>query len=98
MSLLRLIEGIISIARPSDPIGYAAFDSAYTGTDVLFDFGAIRKDIYMEFDQPVTVKLNSSSNTGISLAAGKWWWTGEYASKAYITFSTSTNLRLVANG
>lgn len=98
MSLFRVIEGIVS-TRPPVPLGDFTSDGLQaTAADVPFNFGGLRKDIHIENDQPVLVKFNSSSNPGMTVAAGAWDWSGEFASSAFVTFSAPTNFKIFANG
>lgn len=98
MSLFRLVEGIIS-TRPTNALGDFATDGVQAvATDVAFDFGGLRKDIHIECDQPVTVKFNTSASPAINVASGVWNWTGEFATKAFVSFTTQTNFRMQANG
>lgn len=98
MSLFRLIEGVIS-TRPSKALGDFAVEAVQpAAVDVEFDFGDLRKDIHVEVDQPVTIKFNSAAAPGMTVASGVWDWTGEFAKKAFVTFTASTNFRMLANG
>lgn len=95
---LRIVEGNVT-DRTLGPLGNFVTDGPQvTAVDVLFDFGGLRKDIHIENDKPVTVKFDSASNTGMTIAAGSWDWTGEFAAKAFVTFTMTTNFRMFANG
>lgn len=99
MSVFRLVEGIISIGRPTQPVGNAYYDGMFNPTvNQLFDFGAVRKDVHIECDQEITVRFNSTSAPAITIVAGVWDFTDENANKAYITFGSVTNMSLYANG
>lgn len=98
MNPFRLIEGIVS-TRPTKPLGSFSVEGPQAAAaDVPFDFGGLRKDIHVESDQPFTIKFNSASNPGQDVVAGSWDWTGEFASKAFVTFTTPTDFKLQANG
>jgi hypothetical protein len=86
--------------RQQGPLGYALFDNTITGaqTNFLIDFNGVRKDIHLENDSPITVRLNSISSDPMVLSAGIWDWTDEYANKIYITTTVSTMIQLYANG
>lgn len=98
MSLLRLVEGVIS-TRPSKSLGsFAVEGPEVAAVDKEFDFGGLRKDIHIENDQPITVKFNSASAPGMVVVAGTWDWTGEFAKKAFVTFTAPTDFKMQANG
>jgi hypothetical protein len=99
MSVFRLIEGIISLARPTQPIGNAFFDGTYgPATDTLFDLGAIRKDIHIENNIEIIVKLGSASADPVAIRPGVWDFTEEWTDKLYITTSAATQIVIYANG
>jgi len=96
--LLRLVEGVIS-TRPKVALGNFSVDGMEAiATDKEFDFGGLRKDIHVECNQPVTVKFNSADGAGMTVVAGAWDWTGEFAKKAFITFTAPTDFKMQANG
>jgi len=98
MSLFRLVEGIIS-TRPTKALGHFSVDGPEAiATDKEFDFGGLRKDIHVECNQPVTVKFNDTVGPGDTVAAGAWDWTGEFAKKAFVTFTAPTDFKMMANG
>jgi hypothetical protein len=98
MSLLRLVEGIIS-TRPTVPLGDFTTDGLQAAaTDVPFDFGGLRKDVHVECDQPILIKFNVSTVPGQAVASGAWDWTGNFANKAYVTFAVPTNFKMRADG
>ena len=99
MSVFQVIQGIISIKRPPKPLGYFSEENDYAAGTQTFDFGKIRKDISIQTNQPITVKLNDASSQPIQLSSGTWDFTGEWASKAIVTFSaTTTHFAIYANG
>lgn len=99
MSVFRLIEGIISIARPTKSIGSASFEGTYgPATDQLFNLGAIRKDIHIENNIAISVKMGSASAAPAVIAPGVWDFTDEWADKVYITTTTATQIAIYANG
>lgn len=96
--LFRLIEGYVS-TRPKKPLGnFSQEGPQVAAADVLFDFGGLRKDVHIECDQPVTVKFNTSAGPGQGVVAGCWDWTGEFATKAFVTFTAPTDFKIEANG
>jgi tetrahydromethanopterin S-methyltransferase subunit H len=98
VSLFRLVEGVIS-TRPSKALGSFAIEGVQApAADVEFDFGGLRKDVHIENDQEITVKFNTPSGSGMVVAAGAWDWTGEFAKKAFVTFTAPTDFKMQANG
>lgn len=96
--LFRLIEGVVS-TRPSKALGNFVTDSVQPiAVDMEFDFGGLRKDIHIENSQPITIKFNSAVGSPMAVAAGAWDWTGEFAKKAFVTFTAPTDFKMVANG
>jgi hypothetical protein len=103
VSLFRLIEGIVSIARPAKPLGYAYFENDYVpAVNQMFDFGGpIRKDVYIKVSADTIFKFDSTSSdpilvnpqSGVVL-------TEQWVKKVYVTFSNSpvTHMVLLANG
>jgi hypothetical protein len=98
MSLFRIIEGFIS-TREKKKLGYYAFDNTVAaGTDVLYDFGALRKDVTLETNKTIRIKFDSTSNPAFSVDAGIWKWGEQYSEKMYITTTVATQLAILANG
>ena len=87
MSVFRLIEGVIAIARPPKPRPYFYAESDYVpATDVLFDFGGIIKDVAVITTHNTIIKFNSASSLPINLNPGPTLFTDQFASKVYVTF------------
>lgn len=99
MNPLRFIEGIVS-TRPTKPLGnFTTVGPEVAAVDKEFDFGALRKDVHVECDQPITVKFNSAAEPGYPVPAGVWDWEGQFAKKAFVTFTApTTNFVMGANG
>jgi hypothetical protein len=98
LSILRIVEGIIN-TRPTRALGsFAVEGPEAAATDKEFDLGGLRKDIHIENDQPITVKFNSAGAPGMVVVAGSWDWTGEFAKKAFVTFTAPTDFKMQANG
>lgn len=100
MNIFRIIEGVVSVVirRPRQPLGYDYFEQLVDGENVEFAFSALRKDVLLQTDKPIKVKLNDISNPTISLDAGIWEWTDEWVSKIYITTYEPTNIDIYAGG
>lgn len=99
MSIFRLVEGLISIARPATSIGNASFESTYgPATDQLFNLGAVRKDIHIENNIAISVKLGSISASPVVLLPGTWDFDNEWTDKLYITTTVATQIAIYANG
>lgn len=99
MSVFRLIEGIVSIARPVQPIGNASFEGTFgPATDQLFDLGKIRKDIHIENNITISVKMGSAAAQPVAIAPGVWDFDEEWTDKLYITTSSATQIGIYANG
>ncbi len=99
MSVFRLIEGIIKIARPNKPLGNASFEGTYgAATDTLFDLGGMRKDIHIENNIAIQVKLGSASAAAVELLPGIWDFDNEWTDKLYITTTAATEIAIYANG
>jgi len=102
VSVFRLIEGLITIARPGKPVGYASFEDDYApAVNQLFDFGGVRKDVYIFVTAPTTIIFDSLANEPVSINAyGPVLLTDQWSSKAYVTFTNSpvTHMIMYANG
>lgn len=96
---LRLVEGAVS-TRPIGALGNAAFNTASYAAEVdrEFDLGGLRKDIHIENNRPITVKVGLVTAGPVTLGPGAWDFTEEFAEKVFITFAQTTELTLYANG
>jgi hypothetical protein len=98
MSLFRIIEGFIS-TRERNKLPYYAYDGTVTtGTDVLFDFGGLRKDVTIQSNKAILIKFNSAANNALAVDLGVWQFGEQYAEKVYITTTTATKISIMANG
>ena len=102
MSLMRIVEGIITIARHKKPLPYSYFENSYPpAVNQLFDFGKVCQDVYIHTSANLVVRFDSTSNDPIVInpkSGVKF--TRQWASKAYVTFTQAptTHMVLLANG
>jgi len=102
MSLLRIVEGLITIRRPKKPLPYSYFEGSYApAVNQLFDFGKVCQDIYVHTSANLVLRFDSTANDPIVInpkSGVKF--TRQWAGKVYATFTQSptTHMVLLANG
>lgn len=99
--IFQLIEGIISIKRPPNPLPYFAQDGAFApAANVLFDFSGVKRDIKIQTARPITLRFNTVGSNAIALGAGTFEFNGQWADKAYVTFTFAPNTQfsILAHG
>lgn len=90
-------SGEIDISGPNS--SYYSQVSVVNGTNVLVNLGQEFKNIRIQSDQDVDVKLNSTSNDAISLEKNRRnSFTDLITQHLYFTTSVSTNVTITANG
>lgn len=95
---LRVVEGNVT-DRPLQPFGDFTSDAVEAvATDKEFNFGALRRNVHVESDQPFTIKFNTAGGSPQTITSGVWDWTDEWVSKAFVTFTAPTNFRIRASG
>lgn len=101
MSVFRLIEGLIQIRRPPQPLPYFSQGGVFApAADVLFDFAGIKKDVKIQTGRPITLRFNTLVSDVISLGSGEFNFTEQWANKVYVTFlaTPSTQFSILAHG